>query len=294
MFNVEFRLKFYTGYYFINIENMDTCDKDTLIDLSHINMICLHEDKNYGIVFKNMIENTINHDKKFMIKFGDVETSITYFTFLKNRPSYETRGVILRSLNIDRHWYNYYNKPLDISFNDKINTIIWRGATTGQLNRYGNRFKLIKSWFKKDKCINIGFSLICQNKGEYKKYKLNKLSPIEMLKYKYIISVEGNDKDSGLNWKLNSNSLVFMPKPTVTSWLMETLLVPNYHYIELKDDFSDLLEKYKWCENNQDKCIEIIKNANVFMSMFNNKEQEEKLEQDVIHNYFEMIHQKSL
>ena len=34
--------------------------------------------------------------------------------------------------------------------------------------------------------------------------------PKEFLKYKYILSVEGNDKDSGINWNLNSNSVVLM------------------------------------------------------------------------------------
>lgn len=59
-----------------------------------------------------------------------------------------------------------------------------------------------------------------------------------------------------------------MAKPRCTSWLMETTLVPNYHYILLKDDFSDLENKLKWCNNNQEKCAQIIKNANKFMSQF--------------------------
>ena len=84
-------------------------------------------------------------------------------------------------------------------------------------------------------------------------------------KYKYIISVEGNDKDSGLNWKLQSNSVIFMPKPKITSWLMEELLIPNVHYIQLKDDFSDLGEKFEWCQGNQNKCKEIIRNANEYI-----------------------------
>ena len=63
------------------------------------------------------------------------------------------------------------------------------------------------------------------------------------------MSIEGNDKDSGLQWKLNSNSVVFMPRPTKISWLMEDTLVPGKHYILIKDDFSDIDEKFKWCEN---------------------------------------------
>ena len=56
----------------------------------------------------------------------------------------------------------------------------------------------------------------------------------------------------------------------------------------LKDDFSDLHEKLEWCNNNQDKCIEIIKNANDFMQQFANNALEEKLEMDVLNKYFEL------
>ena len=107
-----------------------------------------------------------------------------------------------------------------------------------------------------------------------------------MLKYKYIVSVEGNDKDSGLNWKLNSNSVILMAKPRITTWLMETTLLPDVHYVLLKDDYSDLKEKYIWCEKNKDKCKEIIKNANKFMQQFSNEKKEQEIEEAVINKYF--------
>ena len=109
------------------------------------------------------------------------------------------------------------------------------------------------------------------------------------MKYKYIISVEGNDKDSGLNWKLNSNSVVIMPRPRITSWLMETTLIPDVHYVLIKDDFSDLEEKLSWCENNQNKCKEIVKNANMFMSQFSNELNERQIEEEVVHKYFDIL-----
>ena len=142
--------------------------------------------------------------------------------------------------------------------------------------------------------IDVAFSHICQNRGEYSEYVKGKVSINRFLKYKYILSVEGNDKDSGLNWKLNSNSVVLMAKPRVTSWLMETTLIPNYHYVLLKDDFSDLLEKVKWCENNEDKCKDIIKNAHKFMSQFKDEDREEKIEEEVINRYFKIIEEQMM
>ena len=38
-------------------------------------------------------------------------------------------------------------------------------------------------------------------------------------------------------------------------------LIPGIHYVECKEDYSDLIEKIEWCENNEDKCFEIGKNA---------------------------------
>ena len=80
-----------------------------------------------------------------------------------------------------------------------------------------------------------------------------------------------------------------MVKPTVSSWLMEDLLIPNFHYVEIKEDFSDLYEKYLWCENNQEKCIEIINNANKFMNTFKNNTKEGELEEEVLNKYFFLI-----
>ena len=175
-------------------------------------------------------------------------------------------------------------------FSAKKNKAFWRGTTTGQTDRIGNRFDLVEKWFGKSDLIRVGFSFIHRdNKNKYKKYVKGKCDISHFLKFKYIISVEGNDKDSGLNWKLNSNSLVLMPRPRVTSWLMETTLVPNYHYLLLKDDFSDLDQKVRWCNQHPQKCKNMVKNANTYMRQFANVAAEEALEVEVIHRYFDIL-----
>ncbi|ENT7385234.1 hypothetical protein ACXLUW_000800 [Campylobacter coli] len=40
----------------------------------------------------------------------------------------------------------------------------------------------------------------------------NFLSKKEQMKYKFIISLEGNDVASNLKWEMNSNSLVLAPQ----------------------------------------------------------------------------------
>jgi hypothetical protein len=110
-----------------------------------------------------------------------------------------------------------------------------------------------------------------------------------MYKYKYIVSIEGNDKDSGINWKLASNSVILMKPPTFESWLMESYLQPYVHYVPLNNDFSNLDEIYQWCLNNDDKCKQIIKNANLFMNNFRNLDVEKNLINKIESNYFKYI-----
>jgi len=242
----------------------------------------------YQNPLKQLLRKT-NHEKDaFYVSLGDVSSMSHPLQLAKNRCNGNEDSVVLRSLVFNRHWNNYYARPKDMPFNKKRNAVCWRGTTTGQPDKKGNRFDLVKRWHNKER-INVGFSHICQGKERYKRFVKGKRDISWFLKFKYIISVEGNDKDSGINWKLNSNSVVFMPRPRVTSWLMETTLIPNVHYILLKDDFSDLRQKLNWCNNHPNKCKNIIKNAHKFMAQFANKRNEEQLEIDLIHKYFDIM-----
>ena len=285
--NYNERVIFYLGSLFDSNININDYNDNLTIQT-------LGTTLNYDIALKNLLIKTNNQDKSFKYYFGDNESCTDIATLVKNRCSDSNNSIILRCFNFDRHWVNYYNRPKDIPFNEKRNKLFWRGATTGQPNRKGNRFDLVTAWFNQPDNIDIAFSIICQNKTEYSKYIRAICQPEDFLKHKYIVSAEGNDKDSGLNWKLNSNSVVFMTRPRITSWLMETTLVPNFHYILLKDDFSDIQIKLDWCNNHPEECLQIIENAHNYMKQFNNKETEEKIEQDVINKYFELIRVKKM
>ena len=56
----------------------------------------------------------------------------------------------------------------------------------------------------------------------------------DILSYKGIVILEGNDVSSGLKWAMVSNSVVLMsPNITYSSWMMEELLQPYVHYIPI-------------------------------------------------------------
>jgi hypothetical protein len=98
--------------------------------------------------------------------------------------------------------------------------------------------------------------------------------------------VEGVDVATNLKWVMSSNSIAVMPKPEIESWFMEKTLIPDFHYIQIKKDYSDLEEKLNYYLNNLNKCLEIIKNANKYVSQFKNKEREDIISLLVLKKYF--------
>jgi hypothetical protein len=287
--NYADRLDFYLGTNFI-AEKFDNIDFKKMRGIKRLN-----NNEKYGGSFKALLRKSNNHRKKFKIAFGDVSKKQNAITLCKNRCAENSDSVILRCLNYERHWSKYYNRPADIPFRNKQKKVFWRGASSGNQDRTGNRFKLVTRWHNKDKSICVGFSKLVEEKRKIhrlNKYVMGVCNISSFLACKYILSVEGNDKDSGLQWKLNSNSVVLMAKPRVTTWLMETTLIPNVHYVLLADNFSDLKKKLIWCNKNQEKCLKIIQNANNFMKQFANKKIEEKLEYMVLDKYFNILEQQ--
>jgi hypothetical protein len=93
----------------------------------------------------------------------------------------------------------------------------------------------------------------------------NWLSPQEQLCYKYQFVIEGNDIASNIRWALNSNSLCLMRKPRFETWFSEGLLREGEHYVRVKDDFSDVVQKVEYYERNPDEAEYIISNAQKFV-----------------------------
>lgn len=70
---------------------------------------------------------------------------------------------------------------------------------------------------------------------------------------------------------------------------MEGTLVPDYHYIEIKPDFSDLMEKMDYYTSHPDKAEEIISHAHEFTRQFQNKKREKIISLLVLEKYFKCV-----
>jgi hypothetical protein len=82
-----------------------------------------------------------------------------------------------------------------------------------------------------------------------------------MISYKYILNIDGNASTwDATAWKMNSGSVIFKVDGPWIQWFYSEYL-PYVHYIPIKDDMSDLQEKYMWCEEHPEECEKIVENS---------------------------------
>lgn len=86
------------------------------------------------------------------------------------------------------------------------------------------------------------------------------LTPTQQSEYKYIVNVDGHVAAYRLSLELGMNCVILKVDSEWKIWYSH-LLKPYVHYIPIKNDLSDLVEKIHWCQQNDKKCKNIAKNA---------------------------------
>lgn len=174
-------------------------------------------------------------------------------TFLLPDPFYTCRGQHKKQFKeID---------DANIKWSEKKNICIWRGYLD---NGYATNF------FDPSDKNNVN-----QRRYFVQLYKDNKLKNVDFqevftnitdqIKFKYLLDIDGysNTWDATV-WKLYSGSVLLKVKSTWKQWYYDELK-EWVHYVPVENDFSDLNEQIEWCNNNESKCLEIIRNAKDFV-----------------------------
>jgi hypothetical protein len=211
--------------------------------------------------------------QKIIFLFGDRNThELPALCKTRLRSPKDKRGI-LWPMNVQRHF-----GPLaevaknDLQWNEKTNTLVWRGTYTGE--QHGSRLHTVVT-YSGVKGVNLGitkwinkkfiFNGTAASQDDFVAYKQPTLTMSQLLTYKYLLAIEGNDVSSGLKWMLMSNSVVFMAEPTWESWAMEDWLEPWIHYIPLNKNHSDLLEKLQWAKDHDEQAKMIAQRATLFL-----------------------------
>lgn len=210
--------------------------------------------------------------------FGDVNWVPAVPSLVKSRPisSGNANGVLLKMESI-RHFRTNVDS---IPYEDKIDKLVWRGAGW-QAHR---KVFLARCW--DHPLCDVG--QVNQQEGTPEGWIKSKMSIPEQLRYKFILSIEGNDVATNLKWIAQSNSLCFMTQPKMETWFMEERLIPNEHYVQLRDDYADLGEKVEHYIQHPDEAKTMIYNFQNYYRSFTDPRQEELIGLLVAEKYLKL------
>lgn len=218
---------------------------------------------------------------RFTYKFGDVDWDFPTVTFAKARPITNGKSnTVLMPLNKVRHFRFITDTR---RFRDKKDMMIFRNVVRCQ----PQRSLMLEKYIDHPMC-DIGQI----NKDAADPRFIKPYVPMEeQLDYKFIASIEGHDVATNLKWVMSSNSVAVMPRPRIESWFMEGKLIPDYHYIEIKPDYSDLIEKLEYYIAHPEKAEAIIEHAHAYVDEFRDRERELLIARLTAARYFRLTGQ---
>ena len=244
-----------------------------------------------GVEVAQDVIDTYQYTRWFPVRFqwgfcpGDVTYIPQYPSIVKSRPlTLHNENSVIMKLDKVRHFIFVNDKK---TFESKKNMVIFRGKVKGKTSRK----KFMEMYFHHPMC-DLGD--VSKNTTDPKEWQTEKKTIQEHLDYKFILALEGNDVASNLKWVMSSNSIAVMPQPTCETWFMEGTLIPNYHYIEIKPDFSDLESRLQYYIEHIDEAQEIIKHANEYVKQFKNRKRENLISLLVLEKYFKVTGQHAL
>lgn len=178
---------------------------------------------------------------------------------------------------------NYDDDFTEISWSDKIETAVFRGASTGTGVDANTNMRMKAALMSQNQpkteipLLNAGISK--WNLRPRKIEDCDKLRTInvaasgiklsdfmtigEQAKYKYILHIDGHVSAFRLSMELATRSLILKVDSPWKTWISDKLK-PYVHYVPVNWDLSNLFEIIEWCRNNDDKCKEIASNARAF------------------------------
>ena len=270
-------------YYFKKTSNFRVSNEGKNLSELFWNQFFKNKQNSHFIDFYNLLQFFNKKNKvDFIYSTKDyIDSSIAkkhppYPTFVKSRPvGFNNQNSILLKLNQVK-LFHFIKDPK--KFENKKNQAVWRG----DIRNNSQREYFVKNFYRTP-LFDIGQTSPKQDVAWMKSF----MSIKEQLDFKFIFCLEGKCISTNLYWAMSSNSVCVMPKPKYESWFMEGKLEDGVHYIEVKDDFSNAQEKIEFYNNNNDKCLEIISNAQKFVKQFKNAKQERLIQLLILKQYFQ-------
>jgi hypothetical protein len=213
--------------------------------------------------------------------FGDVIHVPEVPSITKSRPiDGDNANSVILNLDKARHFMFVKDRK---RFQDKKDRLVGRAYITQP-----HRIKFWEMYFDHPLC-NLG--QVNKNRTTHPEWIVAPMTIDEHLEYKFILCIEGNDVATNLKWVMSSNSLAVMPRPRYETWFMEGRLIPNYHYIEIKADYSDLEDRLTYYMHHTEEALQLIENAHQYTAQFRDSKKEDLISLLTLRKYFKQTGQ---
>lgn len=156
-------------------------------------------------------------------------------------------------------------KDMQTDWDSKKSIAVFRGSSTGCGFTPETNQRLKLATMKSDD-LDVGIMSYTSNlkynsptdigKIEKTVPTVPKLDWKQQSEYKYILHVDGNVVAYRLLKSMLTNSVILRVKSDFIHWC-DTELKPGVHYVEIKEDLSDLREKLDWCKSHEEECKQI-------------------------------------
>lgn len=191
----------------------------------------------------------------------DLQAPLLISAKIKNTPY----AVLVPDFRSIGHWWisdiKHIKSRMDqFPWDQKREFAIWRGA-----NNRKERVKLCQISLLNPQQLDAKFTPPVDDIQLEKEGLVGeRISWEEFLACKYLPYVDGYMTAApALQWRLLSNSVTFKPETNEIQWFYRAL-EPYVHYIPVKTDLSDLIEKFDWAKSHDSQCEQIARNATQF------------------------------
>jgi len=173
-----------------------------------------------------------------------------------------------------------------IKWENRSSDLCWRGGCSGIGGNKSLRVRFVEKLFDYKNSKNVRLARWWRdNKNIPTQFFDNKLHYTEFLNYKIFFIVDGNVIASNHMYAFATGCIPFMIS-NGKCWFTK-YCIPYVHYIPIKYDLSDLIEKIEWVENNDEQAKIIAQNARDFSNIYFSTEFQKKYIKESINMFFQ-------
>ncbi|XP_015113633.1 protein O-glucosyltransferase 2 [Diachasma alloeum] len=225
-------------------------------------------------VLLSLARKVVLPNTEFFVNLGDwplVQERGPLYPIFSWCGSNDTRDIILPTYDItESSLENMGRVMLDMlsvqgniktPWKQKIGKMFWRGRDSRR-----ERLKLIEISKKYPDLFNVSITNFFFFREEIEKYGPGQrpISFFDFFDYKYQLNIDGTVAAYRLPYLLAGDSAVFKQDSKYYEYFYHHL-IPYEHFIPVKADLSDLVEKIEWAKNDDSKTRQIAKAGRALM-----------------------------